>query len=105
MKQKRNKGFTMAEMLAVVALILILAAVAAVAVYRYRRSMRQLEYDAIAKEIFIVAQNHLTMADNQGLLGERTAIPERKTERKRTSGILSIPIPTRTIQTIPMRSA
>ncbi|MDO4990960.1 MAG: prepilin-type N-terminal cleavage/methylation domain-containing protein, partial [Eubacteriales bacterium] len=69
MKQKRNKGFTMAEMLAVVALILILAAVAAVAVYRYRRSMRQLEYDAIAKEIFIVAQNHLTMADNQGLLG------------------------------------
>lgn len=78
MKQKRNKGFTMAEMLAVVALILILAAVAAVAVYRYRRAMRQLEYDAVAKEIFIVAQNHLTMADNQGLLGEAGRNPGTK---------------------------
>ena len=72
MKQKRNRGFTLAEMLLVVGLIVILSGVAVVAVYQYRRSMRQLEYDAVAKEIFFAAQNHLTMADNQGLLSART---------------------------------
>lgn len=59
----------MAEMLIVVAIIIILAAVAFIAVQRYQRSMTQLEYDAIAKEIFIAAQNHLTTAESQGYDG------------------------------------
>lgn len=59
----------MAELLIVVAIIVVLAAVAFIAVANYQRSMTQLEYDTIAKEIFIAAQNHLTTAESQGYLG------------------------------------
>ena len=59
----------MAEMLIVVAIIIVLAAVAFIAVANYQRSMTQLEYDTIAKEIFIAAQNHLTTAESQGYNG------------------------------------
>ena len=72
MKQKANKGFTLAETLIVVAIVLILAAVAFIAVYNYQRSMYQLEFDGIAREIFFAAQNHLTQADSQGLVEQKT---------------------------------
>lgn len=69
MKARRNRrGFTMAEMLIVVAIIAALAGVSFIAVQRYQRSMAQLEYDAIAKEIFVAAQNHLTVAEGQDFL-------------------------------------
>lgn len=68
-KKVNHKGFTMAELLIVVAIIVVLAAVAFIAVANYQRSMTQLEYDTIAKEIFIAAQNHLTTAESQGYLG------------------------------------
>ncbi len=67
-KQNRSKGFTMAEVLLVVALIAVLSGVAFIAVWNYLRGLTQLEYDGIAKEIFVAAQNHLTMAENQGYL-------------------------------------
>ncbi len=67
-KRHNNKGFTMAELLIVVAIIIILAGVAFIAVVNHQRSMTRLEYDTIAKEIFIAAQNHLTMAESQGYL-------------------------------------
>ena len=67
-KTRRQSGFTMAEMLIVVAIILILMMVAAIMVQRHQRSMTQLEYDSIAKELFIAAQNHLTAAESQGYL-------------------------------------
>ena len=59
----------MAEMLIVVAIIAVLGGVGFIAVQNYQRSMAQLECDAIAKEIFVAAQNHLTMAESQGYLG------------------------------------
>ncbi len=53
-------GFTLAEMLIVVAIIAILSGVAFVSVQTYRRSLAQLERDNIAKQFFIAAQNHLS---------------------------------------------
>ena len=72
MKRKANKGFTLAETLIVVAIVLALTAVAFIAVYNYQRSMYQLEFDGIAREIFFAAQNHLTQADSQGLVEQKT---------------------------------
>lgn len=66
---RRKKGFTMAEMLIVVGIIGVLAGVAFIAVSRYLRSMTKLEYDGYAKEIFVAAQNHLSMAGHEGYLG------------------------------------
>ena len=62
----------MAEMLIAVAIVLVLAAVAFIGVQYYLRAMHQLEYDGYAKELFIAAQNHLTMADSQGLVKRQT---------------------------------
>ncbi len=65
----RKRGFTMAEMLIVVAIIGVLAAVAFIAVNQHERSLERLERDSVAREIFVAAQNHLTMAQSQGYLG------------------------------------
>lgn len=59
----------MAELLIVVAIIVVLAGVAFVGVASHMRSMTKLEYDGYAKEIFVAAQNHLTMAAHEGYLG------------------------------------
>ena len=59
----------MAELLAVIAITLILSTVGIIAVTYYMRIMKHLEYDAMAKEIYIAAQNHLSMAYNEGYLG------------------------------------
>lgn len=59
----------MAELLIVVAIIIVLAGVSFIAVHTHQRSLAQLERDAIAKEIFVAAQNHLTMAESQGYPG------------------------------------
>ncbi len=66
-KQKQT-GFTLAEVLIVVAIIAILAGVSAVSVSRYQRSMHQLEMDGYAKEVFVAAQNHLSIAKGMGYL-------------------------------------
>lgn len=69
MKHRRNtSGFTLTEMLIAVAIMVILMGVAFVAVINYQKSMKQLELDRTAREIFVAAQNHLTMAEGQGLL-------------------------------------
>ena len=66
--RKSKKGFSMAELLLVVAIIVILLGVGAVGVLSYQRSMQQLEMDGIAKEIFVAAQNHLLAAEGQDYL-------------------------------------
>ena len=68
-RNNRRRGFTMAEMLIVVAIIAVLGAVAFIAVNQHQRSLERLERDSVAREIFVAAQNHLTMAKGQGYLG------------------------------------
>jgi prepilin-type N-terminal cleavage/methylation domain-containing protein len=70
MRKKRNqKGFTIAEMMIVVGIISVLAGVAFTSVVSYMRSLTKLQYDGYARELFVAAQNHLTMAQSQGYLG------------------------------------
>lgn len=70
MKRTNNrKGFTLAEVLIVVGILVVLMAVGFVALTSHARNMHQLEMDGQAKEIFVAAQNHLTMAESQGYMG------------------------------------
>ena len=64
-----RKGFTLAEVLIVVAILVVLASVGTVALVSHMRNMAKLEMDGQAKEIFVAAQNHLSMADSQGYMG------------------------------------
>lgn len=68
----KNRGFSLAEVLIVAALLVVLSGVAFVAVWSHLRSLAQLERDAIAKEIYVAAQNHLTTAKSQGYLNLET---------------------------------
>ena len=61
-----RKGFTLAEVLVTVAIILILAGVTFVSVAQYQKNLRLMEMDGTAKEIFIAAQNHLSVAKASG---------------------------------------
>jgi len=85
-KRRRNKGFTLAEVLLVVGIIVILAGVSFINVVKHQRAMKQLEMDGIAKEIFVAAQNHLSMAASQGYLGlgGQTGIPETDEDGQET---------------------
>ena len=69
LKSHNKKGFSLAEVLIVVSIIAVLGGVAFIAVASYLRSMTKLEYDGYAKQIFVAAQNHLTMAEHEGYLG------------------------------------
>lgn len=65
-KRLDKKGFTLAEVLVTVAIILILAGVTFVSVVQYQKNLRLMEMDGTAKEIFIAAQNHLSVAQASG---------------------------------------
>ena len=71
----------MAEVLLTMAILAVLMSVAFIGVIRYMRSMAQLERDGISKEIFIAAQNHLTMAEEQGYPVSATLSAGEETER------------------------
>ena len=65
-KRLNRKGFTLAEVLVTVAILLILAGVTFVSVAQYQKNLRLMEMDGTAKEIFIAAQNHLSVAQASG---------------------------------------
>ena len=86
-KTNKSKGFTLSETLAVVAIIVILFGIFAVGIIAYRRPLTQLKLDATAKEIFVSAQNHLSMADGVGYLGRTDAGTEELDESGNGTGI------------------
>ena len=59
LRARHNAGFTMAELLTVVAILAVLAAIAGIAVANYLRDITLTEYDNAAKSIYIAAQNNL----------------------------------------------
>lgn len=69
--RRNDAGFTLVETMGAVAIIVVLFALIFVNVISYQRSMEQLKLDETAKELFIAAQNHLTMADSMGLLAQK----------------------------------
>ena len=81
-KRLDRKGFTLAEVLVTVAIILILAGVTFVSVAQYQKNLRLMEMDGTAKEIFIAAQNHLSVAQASGDL-------DRLAEKAKESGSAS----------------
>lgn len=96
---RRFSGFTLAEVLIVVAITVVLAGVGFVSVFNHMRSLVQLERDTIAKEIFVAAQNHLTTAESQGYLNLGSAqygLPETiggGTESQDETGVYYLVIP------------
>lgn len=72
-KRLNKKGFTLAEVLVTVAIIIILAGVTFVSVAQYQKNLRLMEMDGTAKEIFIAAQNHLSVAKASGDLDRLAA--------------------------------
>ena len=87
-KRLDRKGFTLAEVLVTVAIILILAGVTFVSVVQYQKNLRLMEMDGTAKEIFIAAQNHLSVAKASGDL-------DRLAEKASATGTTDSPIGTK----------
>lgn len=60
-RNSQNSGFTMVEMLAVVAIIVILLGVTMVSVVRYRDLLKLTELDNAAREIYMAAENRAVL--------------------------------------------
>lgn len=67
-KKNRKDAFTLAEFLVVIAITMILAGVSFVAAIRYQSRLRRMEMDRTAKEIFLAAQNNLSLAKSGGIM-------------------------------------
>jgi prepilin-type N-terminal cleavage/methylation domain-containing protein len=65
-RKRVRAGFTLAELMIVVAIMGILAAFGFVAVAQHQRQLKLTEADNIAREIYEGAQNHLTAASSSG---------------------------------------
>ena len=94
-RRKNSKnGFTLAEVLATVAIILILAGVTFVSVVQYQKNLRLMEMDGTAKEIFVAAQNHLSLAKASGDLDRLAEEANKTTAGAGTSSVLGTKLST-----------
>lgn len=70
--QRHMRGFTLMETLVAVMILAALMAVGFIALFQQQKNLKQFELDKTAREIYIAAQNHLTMAKTQGLLATKS---------------------------------
>ena len=74
---KKKKGYTLAEVLATVAILLILVAIAVPAIFSIRKNLRQKALDNKAELIYTAVQNNLVKLQSNGNSslydGEKTA--------------------------------
>lgn len=63
-----KKGFSLPELLIVVALMGILAVITMTGIIVFAQDLKLMEMDGTAKQIFVAAQNHLTRMEASGLL-------------------------------------
>lgn len=63
---KKKKGYTLAEVLATVAILLILMAIAVPAIFSIRKNLRQKALDNKAELIYTAVQNNLVKMQNNG---------------------------------------
>lgn len=66
-RRNKNKGFTLAELLIVVAITIILAAVGFIAIFQYQQNLKFTEMENDAREVFLAAQNSLTSMKENGV--------------------------------------
>ena len=67
-RERRQRGFTLQEMLIVVLILIVLLAVSIVGIVTYMRQLQLAERDNSAKEIFMAAQNRAILLQSSGKL-------------------------------------
>lgn len=67
-QRSRRQGFTLVEMLAVVAIVVILLGISAVGVVYYARWLKITELDNAAREIYLAAENRAVLLSGSGRL-------------------------------------
>lgn len=70
----RRAGFTLAELLLVVAILAVLAGLGATGLFTLERNIRIARYDGLAREVYAAAQNRLAGLTSNGMDGETAAV-------------------------------
>lgn len=65
-RRMNRKGFTLAEVLIVIAILSILFSIGALTVVQYQKNLKLTEMDGIARQIFLTAQNYITASKTSG---------------------------------------
>lgn len=67
-KRKRNKGYTLAEMLIVIAITVVLLGISTLAIIGFKENLKMSELDDYAKIIYLEAQDQLGIVEAEGAL-------------------------------------